>query len=231
MNHHDRWRAGGADRPHGRQPSEIDAGGAGRHRPRDSASGPRASAHRPSPRGYRRGDRSMRIRGRLPGRVTLTLFLDTSGLLKRYVQEADSGRAIASMEAADALAASACAATEAEIALCRAGIGAAVIRRFGFRLGTPDGGTRWMRTASDEQPRSGCDHALCTLDAIRPRRGGPAAATGWLPHLRRASGHGRAEPGLRGRGAGPRTWTGRQRIVTEPTPPPTSTSTRFCAVA
>jgi predicted nucleic acid-binding protein len=95
----------------------------------------------------------------------VTLFLDTSGLVKRYVAEPDSERAIALMDASPGITASACAAAEATLALCRAGVEDSVLERFR---------SDWARIqivpvdaeCLDRAARIGCDHVVRTLDAI-----------------------------------------------------------------
>jgi len=97
------------------------------------------------------------------------LFLDTSALLKRYVEEVGSDVVDLRMQADDRWAASAMARTEAEISLCR------------FGLGRRDNAARLQRLRDDWElflvvpvdsrclgraAELGCLHDIRTLDAV-----------------------------------------------------------------
>jgi len=97
------------------------------------------------------------------------LFLDTSALLKRYVEEVGSELVAQRMEADAQWAASAMTRTEAEISLCR------------FGLGPRDNAARLQRLRDDWErfhvipvdsrclgraAELGCQHDIRTLDAV-----------------------------------------------------------------
>lgn len=97
------------------------------------------------------------------------LFLDTSSLLKRYVDEAGSEAVLELMAADTDWVASALAATEAEIALCHVGVDGRVLRR--LRVALRRDWARFLVVPVDarclaDATELGCAHRLRTLDAI-----------------------------------------------------------------
>ena len=97
------------------------------------------------------------------------LFLDTSALVKRYVEEEGTGLVLRLMDQDPIWAASAVARTEAEITLCRLGFGPAEADALGKRLRED-----WDRfhvvpvdpACLDRAAAIGCRHEVRTLDAL-----------------------------------------------------------------
>lgn len=97
------------------------------------------------------------------------LFLDTSALLKRYVDEAHTALVLELMDGDPEWSASALALAEAEVSLCRLGLdtnnGVATHRRLAddwerFRVVPVDAACLFRAV------EIGCDHQVRTLDAI-----------------------------------------------------------------
>ena len=97
------------------------------------------------------------------------LFLDTSALVKRYVDESGTELVVRRMDEDEVWAASSLARTEAEITLCRLGYGPDELDALRLRLRND-----WDRclvvpldgACLDRAARIGCEHEVRTLDAL-----------------------------------------------------------------
>lgn len=97
------------------------------------------------------------------------LFLDTSALVKRYVQEEGTRLVEETMAADPEWVASALARAEAEVTLCRRGLDDAAMRRTREALGDDWGRFHVVPLDAECLERAmhlGCAHQLRTLDAI-----------------------------------------------------------------